>query len=358
MDAARLLEAGAAHLEAGRLDEAAALINQACALAPHDAQVRYRLGLLAGDRGDIARALAEFDAAIALDPGYARAHNNRGSMLVRMGRDAEAEAAFRVAIDLDSALAPPRLNLGHALARARKPDAAAGVYREAIALGIEPEVFAHHLAALTGAHPARAADTWVRATFDNFAPAFESQLQDVLGYRVPQDLAALLAARAPAGLDILDLGCGTGLAGAALAGWARSLKGVDLSPRMLLHARERGIYAALECAEVHAYLAGTPAAAFDAIVAADVFIYIGALEALFAEARRVLRPGGWFAFSAEEEQTGDFTLRASGRYAQSHGYILRLAHPGFTVQADTPATIRFENGAALAGRLYVLRRTD
>lgn len=60
----------------------------------------------------------------------------------------------------------------------------------------------------------------------------------------------------------------------------------------------------------------------------------------------------------EKQKAGDFTTLANGRYARSHGCILRLAHPSFTVQADTPATIRYENGAALAGRLYVLRRTD
>ena len=40
-------------------------------------------------------------------------------------------------------------------------------------------------------------------------------------------------------LDVLDLGCGTGLCGPLLRPYARALAGVDLSPQML--ERMRGV---------------------------------------------------------------------------------------------------------------------
>jgi len=41
------------------------------------------------------------------------------------------------------------------------------------------------------------------------------------------------------------------------------------------------------------------AASHDVVVAADVFIYVGRIDALCAEVKRILRPRGLFAFSVE-----------------------------------------------------------
>ena len=168
------------------------------------------------------------------------------------------------------------------------------------------------------------------AVFDDFAPTFDTRLR-ALGYDAPQRLAAMLQSRTVAALDILDLGCGTGQCGLALVQRKGHLVGVDLSEKMLVQARAHGIYDELHLGEIYAWLCGAATARFDAVIAADVFVYIGALEALFREVARVLRTGGWLAFTTEECEVADYTLLPTGRYAHSQSYIVRLAEAAFAI---------------------------
>ena len=125
---------------------------------------------------------------------------------------------------------------------------------------------------------------------------------------------------------------------------------------MLAQARARNLYAQLDLAEIHNWLRDAEAGSFDALCAADVLIYVGALEALFSDAARILRPGGWFAFSTEECSAKDWQLLATGRYAHSQDYVRRLAATSFTILHADPATIRIESGEPLPGRLYLLQK--
>lgn len=356
-EATRLSNEGFACLEARDFAGARRLLERASELAPDDAHIHYRLGLLYGDLRDFAQALACFDQALRLDGTHYRALNNRGSALQMLGRWAEAEAAFRQALAMAPATPQPYLNLGHLLEERGRLGEAAATYRAAIARNVEPPVFNHHLAALEGTTTPRAPDAWVIATFDNFAPTFEAHLRD-LGYDVPRRLADLVLQHEPADREILDLGCGTGLCGAALASKRRHLVGVDLSPAMLEQARGRAIYDELACAEAHDWLARCEASRFDLVIAADVLIYIGALEELFAHVHRVLRPGGAFAFSTEERAGAPFTLQGTGRYAQSEEYVRNVAGPAMRVVRADPAVIRMESGIPVAGRLWLITKVD
>lgn len=355
--AARLCDDGFALLEQRRFAEAHVLLARARALDPANPLVHYRLGLLHNDMRRPGDALICFDTARALAPDDVRIVNNRGSALQMLGRMAEAEVAFSRASELAPQSEIPRLNLGQLFEQTgRRPEAAA-VYRDAIKRGINVPLFEHHLAAVTGVATERAPDDWVVATFDNFAPTFDEHLRN-LRYEVPRHLARKLHDVAGNGLDIADLGCGTGACGVHLAPLKRRLVGVDLSPRMAAQARARGVYDEVVESEVHTWLASAPEAAFDIVCAADVFIYIGTLDVVFAEVHRILRPGGWFAFSTEESHSGEHVLLASGRYAQSEDYVRRLATQRFEVVHADATLVRIEAGAALPGRLYVLRRSS
>jgi predicted TPR repeat methyltransferase len=353
--AARLCDEGYASLEAGRFEKAYALLVQARELAPGNSLIHYRLGLLFSDTGRPAEALGALDTSLRLQPDNARAHNNRGSALQLLGRVAEAEQAFQRALDLSPELELPYINLGHLLEEQGKVRQATELYERAISRGLDPSLFSHYLAAASGEVTRRAPDRWVSATFDNFAPTFDAHLRS-LAYNAPQMLAALVRAYAEESLDVLDLGCGTGQCGLSLAIQKRYLVGVDLSEKMLAQARAHGVYDELHLAEVHTWLRCAAAARFDLIIAADVLIYIGALEELLLEAARSLRPDGWFAFSTEECESADYLLLPTGRYAQSEAYIRRLADPAFAVVAADPAIIRMESDKPLMGRLYLLQK--
>ena len=356
-EAKRLCDDGFAALEGGRFDDAREALVRARTLAPDDPLVHFRLALLFVDTGRPAEALAALDASLRLQPDNARAHNNRGSALQLLDRLAEAETAFRRALDLLPALTQPYTNLGHLLEQQGKRNEAAEIYLRAIARGLDPALFGHELARLEGKATDRAPERWVQTTFDNFAPTFDERLR-ALGYNAPEKLAALLKGRASGPLRILDLGCGTGLCGVALAPVKSQLTGVDLSEKMLMLARARGLYDDLHASEIQAWLAMATTVSFDVVVAADVFIYIGALEDVFRHVSRVLRPAGWFLFSTEECAASDYVLQPTGRFAHTQDYIGRLAQPAFTIVAADPAVIRNEAGRRLPGRLYLLRRID
>jgi len=350
----QLCAAGKRFLDQRKFAEAEWQFTQARDRAPDNPEVYYCIGLLFADLARPADALTAFDRAIALDSAHARAHNNRGAALQQIGRLAEAEAAYRTSLDLAPDQAQPYVNLANVLDQQFQTAEALKVYDLALARAVEPELIDQYRSSLIGKATSRSPDGWVRSTFDNFAPTFEDHLRS-LKYLVPATIAEMLAGRTREGQLLLDLGCGTGWLGLSLAEQRLRLIGVDLSERMLSQARGRG-YESLHNEEVHAYLSRRDPASFDVVTAADVFIYIGRLTDLFEMVFRVLAPGGLFAFSIEESTSSDFTLQNTGRYAHSRGYISRLAGFRFAIEEERSGPIRTENGKAIAGRVYLLRR--
>jgi predicted TPR repeat methyltransferase len=202
--------------------------------------------------------------------------------------------------------------------------------------------------------------TYVTALFDQYAPKFESALVDTLGYRGPAVLfEAVLAAcaavdRAMVFKRAIDLGCGTGLAGAAFAAQTGEIIGIDLSPRMIERARATGFYAELEVAEIVDGLRRRPAASADLILAADVLIYLHDLAPLLAEVARVLVPGGVLAFTAESHEGDGVVLGAGLRYAHSVDYVrASVAAAGLTLSQLEPASIRNEGNIPVPGLVAV-----
>lgn len=350
-----LCRTGKELLDQRRFAEAEWQFTQAKARAPDSAEVYYCIGLFFADLGRPADALTAFDRAIALDGSHAKAHNNRGSALQHLNRPAEAEAAFRHALELAPDEALPYINLANVIDGQARSGEALKIYDLALSRGVQPELIGHYRSALLGKATSRSPDSWLRSTFDNFAPTFDEHLRG-LRYVVPAAMAALLDGRTKPGDRLLDLGCGTGWVGTALAGRGLHIIGVDLSERMLALARERGKYQELHAGEVHAHLRTVPSGSLDVVTAADVLIYIGDVSDLFAEAMRVLRPGGLFTFSIEESSAAEYILQNTGRYAHSRGYVRRLTAFSFASVDEVPGAIRLERGQPLHGRVYLLQR--
>lgn len=161
--------------------------------------------------------------------------------------------------------------------------------------------------------------------------------------------------RRPAvGLDILDVGCGTGLAATLLRPAAKRLVGIDLSKRMLAKAREKGGYDRLIRGDLVAHML-TTGARYDVLFAADVFVYLGDLEPATRAARRVLRPRGLLALSLEWGDGTGYHLNRTQRYAHSLRYIRDTARAcGLAVRHARAATIRYEGGLPVRAALVVL----
>ena len=201
-------------------------------------------------------------------------------------------------------------------------------------------------------------ESLVQALFDKHAPTFDEHLAE-LDYRVPRLLfEATKAAGASQEIDVLDLGCGTGLCGQLFRPIAKTLVGVDLSSAMVEKARERGIYDRLEVAEVTAAL-NAARDSYDLLVAGDVLCYMGDLSKAFSAAGSALRKGGLFAFSAESHEGDRWLLRPSRRYAHNAEYVRRVAgEAGFDVVLLTPNVLRKEGGRDVNGLIVVLARRN
>jgi len=352
--AADWLAEGDAYYDAQRWNDAGPAYERALAIDPRQARAWYRLGNVREEQDRDGDALSCFDKAVALDPSNAQAWNNLGGARQRLGREEQAIAAYRRAMAADPLLPQPCLNLGR-LAGARGDHAlAAECFKTGLAHHPGDPTFEHLVAAAEGSNTARAPDVYVTTLFDGLASRFEHHLIRDLEYRVPDALARLvlpaLREKRAAGTrtSVIDLGCGTGLVGVALAAAGAEITGVDLSPRMLEIAAARGAYARLEQGELVAVLARIPALSVHAVLAADVFIYVGSLEAVFAQAARVLAPDGLFAMSVEKLDAGSYQLRPTGRYAQSAAYLRTLAaQSGLQERSVERAHIRRE------GRVHV-----
>src|SRR5205823_1798095 len=112
------------------------------------------------------------------------------------------------------------------------------------------------------------------ALFDGYAEKFDEHLTGQLRYRCPELLHEAVARLNPgAGLNVLDLGCGTGLCGPLFRPLAATLTGVDLSPGMIDKARRRGVYDRLDLEDLVTALRRAPGAV-DLLLAADVLVYV------------------------------------------------------------------------------------
>ena len=351
-----LFEQALACLRSDDVAGAAEALERVLAADPAHAAAHYQLGNVRRDLGDYPAAERHFRRALELEPRHAEAHNNLGVLEEVSGRSEQAVASYRRAVQAKPTLSQAYLNLGRLLMVLGRREEAAQCYREAVASSDKPSIFAHLLAALDGRATAAAPADYVRATFDGFARDFDERLVGVFDYHVPEAIAAAIRRIRlfpPRSADVLDLGCGTGLSGAVFADISRRIAGVDVSGAMLQEARARGCYQELAEAEVLAWMRAAAAEQFDLVIAADVLVYFGDLGPVFAQAARLLRSGGLFAFSIEVCRDADFRLQDSGRYAQSAAYVERLAKGhGFTVSLRADQPIR----KPIIGLLYVLRR--
>ncbi len=156
---------------------------------------------------------------------------------------------------------------------------------------------------------------------------------------------------------VLDLGCGTGLMAQALAGLCSPIEGVDLSPRMLEKAQKTRLYDALHEGELVSFLSGRAAAEADLVVAADVFVYMAALDGVFRGAQRVLGREGLFAFTVQAHEGEGFILGEDARYAHGEAYLRELAEAaGFMVAIFERVSTREDRGVPVPGFLCVLQR--
>jgi predicted TPR repeat methyltransferase len=345
----------------GRNSEGIPLMLAALEADPGYVDAWSNLGIAYYEVRDLERAEKCCRKAIELSPGFANAWVNLALTLRARDSFEEALSALGRALELNPRHRTAKLNYGQLLYRLDRLPQALEFYRNWLDRSPDEPIARHMVAALGGAaRPSRASDSYVRSTFDDFAESFDHSLQ-LLQYRAPQLLHDALTAAdvlpRSKDLQVLDLGCGTGLCGPLLRPLARQLVGVDLSPKMLSQAAARGVYDQLNCAELTEWL-GACERKFDLVMAADVLCYFGDLEPVFARVRPVLAPGGRLGCSLEvapeEESTEPCVLRPHGRYQHQLAYIeSALTRAGLETVRISQAVLRRERGEPVAGHLVM-----
>ena len=212
----------------------------------------------------------------------------------------------------------------------------------------------------------------VKELFDEYAETFDDHLQHGLRYNVPTLLHECwtrhVAVVAPAELAAdqkpiqrcLDLGCGTGLAGAVFRPDCVYLEGVDLSKNMCRQATRKGIYDRVVCDTLLSHMMTQPAATWDLVVSADVFMYVLDVAAVLAQVDRLLLPAGWCVFSTEslaDDAEHAWTRRASERFAHQRPYILDMADAlRWNLHSVTSVVLRMDEEKPVLGDIFVYQK--
>jgi len=135
----------------------------------------------------------------------------------------------------------------------------------------------------------------VRGGYDRWASVYDHDGNPLQGLEEPVMRAAVGDVR---GLRVLDLGCGTGRHSLWLAAAGAVVTAVDFSEGMLAEAQHKPGAEAIRFV-VHDLHAPLPfAAEFDLVVSGLMLEHLRELDGFFAEARRVLKPGGRAVVSA------------------------------------------------------------
>jgi predicted TPR repeat methyltransferase len=269
-----------------------------------------------------------------------------GSSLLFHGDGKRAKSFFTRALKLDENCLSAHWLLGEYHSTQDEKEMALVHYRRCLEIAPDRQGPAFMIAALgEDASPDRAPDDYVSDFFDWYADHFESHLTENLKYIGPQEVAKALRTVRPDGVGhLIDLGCGTGLAGVALAGLASRLTGVDLSGAMLERAKATGAYANLVQLDLVSALQAQADGVAEAAVAVDVLVYVGVVESVFAELKPVLAIDGVLIATFEEgDHIEDWDLSAAGRYRHTEDYLRKTAaNAGLEVISISRTSLREE----------------
>ena len=93
------------------------------------------------------------------------------------------------------------------------------------------------------------------------------------------------------GKDVLDIACGEGYGSHMMSNIAANVVGVDISPEVIAHARNRYgdkvTFSVGSCTDIP-----LSSASFDVVVSFETLEHLAGHEQMLKEVKRVLRPGG------------------------------------------------------------------
>jgi len=325
---------------------------------PDYGQAWNNLGIAQREIGDQDEALSCFQRAVEFAPDMAEAWNNLGVSQDEFNMIQDASKSYRKAIEIRSDYASAHFNLGVSLQKLRLFKEAEDHYKKVLETKPDDEAAKFMLQSLgTSETPDAAPAEHVRRIFDRCAGTFERILVKELEYKTPGLLFDLVRPYLTEEMNVLDLGCGTGLGSQLYRPFAKRLIGVDVSSKMLEKAEEKKIYDELKVFDILCNWEFSQK--FDLIYSSDVFVYFGNLDPIIRSVSSYLVYGGIIAFSVErlEDNSTEYRLFPSGRYAHSRTYIQDcLRRHGLHLIEEAKADIRKESENQVKGLLIVAKK--
>jgi len=304
------------------------LLSQVLQREPSNTNALFHLGITQASLGDLETAQKTYLTLLSLNPEHDQAHHNLATLYLHLNDKKSALKHYQKSCTLN-------------------PNNQTAQYMSQALQGKTLEQGAPH--------------EYTRALFDQYAYSYDQHVNDKLKYQVPKQLRAMLndiAHQKNVPWKVLDLGCGTGLCAPFFIDMADKLYGVDLSPQMVDVATHKNVYYKLTVNDIIDYLK-TSTDTFELIIAADVFVYFGALKIAFQAVHNKLAMQQYFAFSVEKliDSNQDYLITETGRYRHQAKYIQSLSQEiGFELVVEKEDTIRYQEEQPIAGLLYLLKK--
>jgi predicted TPR repeat methyltransferase len=314
------------YLKQGELYQAKVHYLKALDISPDDKQLYFNIAIINMQQGHIEEAIEYYQLALKIDTHYYEAHNN---------------LAIAYLFEKNKKKTLEHLQIAHSL----KPT---------------DKAISHTIDIINqNKQITRSPKQYIENLFDYYADHYESHLLQTLQYKVPTLILNALTTIKKlkhAQYQILDLGCGTGLAGLRFKPYANKLIGIDLSQKMLAIAEQKNIYNELHHDDLCSYLENH-SRAIDIIIACDTLVYIGDLAHVISCAAKALNEQGLFAFNTEISDSEPFTMTNSGRFAHHKDYIEQLAYKyQFNIIYHETDVMRTQEGETVYGYLFILEK--
>lgn len=310
--------------------QAITYFSQALAFDEHHEDARNNLAATFMHYDRFENARTHYAILLKNHPNNLEYHYNAGVAEMALGQLKQATEHFKFILQQTPTHHACLTNLASIAQRLGQTQEAIAYLTKARAVNPDDKSSAFMLDAFNNSQEQHAAcPEYAQNLFDNYALHYEKHMTETLKYSVPHRIAHVLHQLIP-NMQVtraLDLGCGTGLSGVILRELSQHLTGVDLSPKMLAHARDKAIYDELIESEIIEYFhqldpSNIP---YNLITAADVLPYLGDLSPLFACVKKYLAPKGLFILTHEISDSANWILQTTARFAHHPRYLIALA---------------------------------
>ena len=351
---------GISLIKKNQFNEALIFFEKALELNSNFVDALNNLGSVQHKLGNLDQAVRLYKRVVALDTNYALESENRILSVIYFFSQGDIQEALEILNILVQKNPKDALlfnMLGGCLASIGQNEMAIANYQKALEFEPKYAIPRHMLNSLTGHTSKEPPKEYVKNLFDDYAHRFNDSLVNNLQYNLPFIIKELILELNKEKLEfnnVIDLGCGTGLAGKNLRDISTILTGVDVSENMISEAEKLDIYDKLLVGDIVEELS-LMEDKFDLLIALDVLIYVGDVKSIFQAVRKRCKIDSLFVFSVEIQDESGYSLLKSSRYAHSDKYIMDQAAELFKLVDSKDVRLRKEGNNWINGKVFVFQ---